>query len=158
MRQQRSAAIEDQLAESEAELAKAEMLDDFVITRCASLNMTISQRHDRLTPPSAIILPGWPGDAPQTLLRSSAFMRIAIPLMLLAASVCLALGLVLPLILYGAALFLHPGTVALRDRPGVLWTDGEWLLAGCWSGLFSIIFPLPQARPCCTSCHMAPRP
>lgn len=67
-------------------------------------------------------------------------MRLTIPLMLFAASLCLALGLVLPLIRLDRLYFFTQEPSLLEIVQG-LWTDGELLLA-LLVGLFSIGFPV----------------
>ena len=67
-------------------------------------------------------------------------MRLILPIMLFAASVCLALGLVLPLIRLERLYFFtqEPSLVELVQG---LWLDGEVVLA-LLVGLFSIVFPV----------------
>ena len=67
-------------------------------------------------------------------------MRLAVPLMLFAASFCLALGLVLPLIRLERLYFFTQEPSLIEIIRG-LWTEGEWLLA-LVVGVFSLIFPI----------------
>ena len=66
-------------------------------------------------------------------------MRVTVPLMLFAASLCLALGLVLPLIRL-ERLYFFTQEPSLIEMIAGLWTEGELLLAAV-VGLFSVVFP-----------------
>jgi paraquat-inducible protein A len=67
-------------------------------------------------------------------------MRLAVPLMLFAASLCLALGLVLPLIRL-ERLYVFTQEPSLIEIISGLWSENEWLLA-LVVGLFSVVFPI----------------
>lgn len=67
-------------------------------------------------------------------------MRIALPLILFASSLSLALGLVLPLMQVERLYFLTDEPSLLAIIAG-LWTEGEALLAAIVA-LFSVIFPV----------------
>jgi paraquat-inducible protein A len=67
-------------------------------------------------------------------------MRIALPLILFASSLSLALGLVLPLMQVERLYFLTDEPSLLAIIAG-LWTEGEALLATVIA-LFSVIFPV----------------
>lgn len=67
-------------------------------------------------------------------------MRIALPLILFASSLSLALGLVLPLMQVERLYFLTDEPSLLAIIAG-LWTEGEALLATIIA-LFSVIFPV----------------
>lgn len=66
-------------------------------------------------------------------------MRHALPTILLAASVCFALGIVLPLI-HVDRLFFFSNEPSLIGMIAGLWSGGDWLLAGIVA-LFSVAFP-----------------
>jgi len=67
-------------------------------------------------------------------------MRFTVPLMLFAASFCLALGLVLPLIRL-ERLYFFTQEPSLMEIISGLWTEGESLLAVVVA-LFSVVFPI----------------
>lgn len=67
-------------------------------------------------------------------------MRVFIPLLLLAASLCLAFGLVLPLMRLDRLYFFSQSPSVLGLVAG-LWQDREIMLA-LVVGLFSIVFPV----------------
>jgi paraquat-inducible protein A len=67
-------------------------------------------------------------------------MRVTVPIMLFAASLCLALGFVLPLIRLERLYFFTQEPSLIEIISG-LWTEGEWLLAAV-VGLFSVVFPI----------------
>jgi len=67
-------------------------------------------------------------------------LRVTVLLMLFAASLCLALGLVLPLIRLERLYFFTQEPSLVEIIQG-LWTEGEWLLA-LIVGLFSVVFPM----------------
>ena len=66
-------------------------------------------------------------------------MRIALPLILFAATLCFALGIVLPLNRV-ERLYFFTDAPSLAGIVLALWTEGDWLLAAA-VGLFSIVFP-----------------
>ncbi|APH74483.1 paraquat-inducible protein A [Aquibium oceanicum] len=66
-------------------------------------------------------------------------MRIALPLILFAATLCFALGIVLPLIRV-ERLYFFTDEPSLAGIVLALWVGGDWLLAAA-VGLFSIVFP-----------------
>ncbi|EFG9152757.1 paraquat-inducible protein A, partial [Escherichia coli] len=69
-------------------------------------------------------------------------MRFVLPLTLLAASFCLALGLTLPLVRLDRLYFFSDQPSLLQMTAG-LWSGGEYLLA-LVVGLFSIVFPIAK--------------
>ena len=66
-------------------------------------------------------------------------MRLALPLILFAATLCLALGLVLPLIRI-ERLFVFADEPSLVGMIGGLWQEGDWALS-LIIALFSVVFP-----------------
>lgn len=67
-------------------------------------------------------------------------MHFALPLILQAASFCLALGVVLPLIRVDR-LFVFSSEPSLVGMISGLWSEGDWLLAAVIA-LFSLAFPV----------------
>jgi paraquat-inducible protein A len=66
-------------------------------------------------------------------------MRLALPLLLFAATIAFALGVTLPLIRV-EKLYLFTEEPSLTDMVATLWAGGEWILAVVVA-LFSIVFP-----------------
>lgn len=66
-------------------------------------------------------------------------MRSLLPLILLAASICFALGIVLPLI-HVDRLYFFSDEPSLIGMIAALWSGGDWLLA-IVVALFSMVFP-----------------
>ena len=66
-------------------------------------------------------------------------MRLTLPLILFAATLCFALGIVLPLIRV-ERLYLFTDEPSLTGIVVALWTGGDGLLAAAVA-LFSIVFP-----------------
>jgi len=66
-------------------------------------------------------------------------MRLALPLVLFAATLCLALGLVLPLIRV-ERLFVFADEPSLVGIIQGLWQEGDWALSAIIA-LFSVVFP-----------------
>lgn len=75
----------------------------------------------------------------RTLFRYSLAMRSFLPWILLAASICFALGIVLPLI-HVDRLYFFSDEPSLVGMIAALWVGGDWLLAVIVA-LFSVVFP-----------------